>query len=318
MPPVSPWPKEILILGQAPQANWAKNIFDEAIAREDAAQPPVKPDVRVVEHGDLKILQASPQGRASVVLLDRLPAVRTDFSDWRLFAEDLRQEAHRLVYAIELQRSTEQCLVVQLPPADEHSAIASLLDLLPGIAPNSAARDGQAPQPPRLDELQDPSPPTSEVAERAHHIRSRYIAPLRDSLVSGSPASIAWPRELFISGDTAAPPILELAGGVRYLYFGPYLPIPRGKWIVTGCLGFGPEIGNNLFTVEAYTDTILTKGFILAEAPGIYRFSLPLTIDQVLAPLQIRIVNQQAMLEGTMALIDIQITPGEVPSIGSP
>jgi hypothetical protein len=102
-----------------------------------------------------------------------------------------------------------------------------------------------------------------------------------------------------------------VAGRIRHLYFGPYLPLPTGDWTIVTSVGFGPDLGSLPFVVEVHdvsADAIITKGFFTSSQEGLYSVSLDVSLDQPLTPLQIRIANQEASLQGTMALVDVECT----------
>lgn len=124
------------------------------------------------------------------------------------------------------------------------------------------------------------------------------------------PVSLRWPREVFISGDQPGMPLpetIEIAGGARVLSYGPYFPLPTGKWRVVPMIGFSRQVGRMPFLIEVVCDGIIHRAYFEAQHAGIYSmpFELELNSDRMGVPVEIRLVIQDAALEGAIALIEV-------------
>ena len=134
------------------------------------------------------------------------------------------------------------------------------------------------------------------------------LAPLiRRSHLQG-PTTLRWPHEVFLSGDTPGAPILEtfeIAGAARVLTYGPYFPLPTGRWIVSPILGFSHQVGTMPFLIEIVCESIIHRAYFETRRAGIYSMSFELELTKPGIPLEIRLVSQDSALAGTIALIEV-------------
>ena len=136
------------------------------------------------------------------------------------------------------------------------------------------------------------------------------LAPLLHGAQLKVPLSLRWPREVFISGDQPGMPLpvtIEIAGGARVLSYGPYFPLPTGKWRVVPMIGFSRQVGRMPFLIEVVCESIIHRAYFEAQHAGIYSmpFELELNSDRMGIPVEIRLVIQDAALEGAIALIEV-------------
>ena len=90
----------------------------------------------------------------------------------------------------------------------------------------------------RLDQIKD-----LVAAEDAAAVR-QVLSPLVHGAVNPDIGPIAWPTRTFLLGDRPnepAPPVVDLTGGARVIYYGPYFHLPPGEWRVRLVVAFSAE-----------------------------------------------------------------------------
>ena len=143
-----------------------------------------------------------------------------------------------------------------------------------------------------------------------------YLAPLWAVTGGQSPLVLTWPRECFLDGDQPnepLPPTMELAGRARILAYGPYLPLPSGRWRATASFGFSPDIEKLPFIFEALTPPGITRGFFEVEAGGFFTLELDFQVIDPFARIEMRLATQDSALEGQVALIEVRLEAMEQP-----
>lgn len=139
------------------------------------------------------------------------------------------------------------------------------------------------------------------------------VAPIYQSAATGTqPAEIIWPRPCFFDGDNpgqVAPPWIEVAGGARILFYGPYLHLPRGQWRVTAKLAFSDDLDKSAFSIEVVSDQPLARGRIKPQRSGVFTASFDFAHTNAAHPLEVRISTDHGLIFGRMALIDVRFTP---------
>lgn len=218
-------------------------------------------------------------------------------------ADTVRHEAQKAILAIELARRISRTLVLRVAEASEWPRlIAELLevklcDILPLNEPvpiELVSVDGSAAA------LVQPSP----------SLLRTYLAPLLATVEHLDWVEVAWPRDCFLYGDAPGeglPATVEVAGRGRILAYGPYMPLPKGRWRATAYLGFSADIGSMPFILEADTDAGITRGFFEVKQGGIFTLDLEFEVTNPFHPVEFRLVSQDSALEGLASLIEIRL-----------
>ena len=283
----------ILLLGAGPRLAWVRSVLDALHAR---APGDAMPEIRVVEGPPTREVLVSLAGVAidALVLVDHSPFAGSVAPEAVAAAEAVRGEAQRAVFALELARRAARTLV--LAGGDAQAWVAALATLL--AAPRSAELAGPCP------------PPTGSGTVVTTPLLQTYLQPLFTAAGHPEPFTLVWPREAFLDGDAPGetlPATVEVAGRARILAYGPYLPLPAGRWHATAFLGFSPDIGKLPFILEADTGGAVARGFFEVERGGIFTLALDFQVADALHPVELRLISQDLALEGQLALIEVKL-----------
>lgn len=129
-----------------------------------------------------------------------------------------------------------------------------------------------------------------------------------DFFAGGRLSELTWSRELLYLGDAPHGPVgrvVELAGGVRNLAFGPYIALPAGRWSATVSLAVSQEAGDIGFSVEMLAGPQCLSLASVTTAPdarGVCLAALQFGIDRATAqPIAVRVANLRAATAGRIA-----------------
>lgn len=204
--------------------------------------------------------------------------------------EAIRIEAQHASFASELARRAEKVIQMSsLRPRDCTASMASTTGIV---------------EPPEI-----PSPRDAAVMT-AWPLMKSYLRPLFQSAKRTSSLSISWPREAFLSGDMPGetlPQLIEVAGRARILAYGPYLPLPAGRWQATSYLGFSVDIEPMPFILEIDSGEAVARGFFEVNRGGLFKLELDFEVVDPLHPLELRLISQDAALEGQAALMEVDM-----------
>jgi len=289
----------IIVLGSGSSGAWVHAFLDK-VSAASVAKPEVVDIDGLAAHDVLGALDVAPTDTFILAQQALLPngSALADVS-----IDTVRQEAQKAILAVELARRIPQTLLLRLAEAAEWpQMMAELLgvnssEVLPLAEPlpiGLVAGDGSAVI----------SPPQSPSLLRT------YLAPLLAAAEHPASIVVAWPRECFLYGDAPGeflPATIEVAGRGRILAYGPYMPLPQGRWRATAYLGFSADIGSMPFILEADTDASITRGFFEVKQGGIFTLELDFEVTNPFHPVEFRLVSQDSALEGLASLIEIRL-----------
>jgi hypothetical protein len=127
---------------------------------------------------------------------------------------------------------------------------------------------------------------------------------------------LVWARDLFFIGDdpyAAADRVIDVAGPVRNLLFGPYMTLPSGLWDATVVLAISKEAASVAYSVEILAgqnciclgrETIHPHGEGICEAT--VDFAVRESTDQ---PISLRLANLSFAINGRLALLHVTVAP---------
>lgn len=216
-------------------------------------------------------------------------------------AESMRREAQKAILVIELVRRVPRTLLLRAAKASEWACqIAELL--------GANASDALS-----LNEIVSTEVVTaggSAATLVEAQLLWTYLMPLLDAAAHPDSVVVTWPRDCFLYGDAPGeglPATVEVAGRGRILAYGPYMPLPKGCWQATACLGFSADIGGMPFILEVDTDAGITRGFFEVKQGGIFTLELDFEVADPFHPVEFRLISQDSALEGLVSLIEIKL-----------
>jgi hypothetical protein len=320
----------ILLLGRGPGFAWARGVVEAALAAAPASKGGDAKEVDAKRAADTEAASSPPQlvsveGPPTPAILSHLiaePIAAVILADHAPFAsgpvpasytpiEAVRGEAQWALMALEVVRRAPRTLILEQAEAEDWpEAIAALLrELLPAAAelPAELAAEVLLAQ----DALEMPP-----LAAPGPVLLSTYLRPLyaaaAASAAQDKSLSLVWPREAFLDGDAPGailPKTVEVAGRARILAYGPYLPLPLGRWRATAWLGFSADIDRISFIFEADAGGGVARGFFEVERGGIFTLQLDFEVREALHPIELRLISQDSALEGQAALIEVEMVP---------
>ncbi len=210
--------------------------------------------------------------------------------------ERVRVTAQDIVLAIELTRHASRR--VDVSTASNNSLSEFLANALGSPAPSESA------------ELKQLREADFDVAGLTPPM-ARYIEALYASLAGRKHLELVWPGELFLDGDNpgnALPATIEIAGNARCVAYGPYLPLPRGRWQATAVFGFSPDIGHMPFMFESDIAGEIVRGFFEVERGGFFKLELDFLVLHAMLPVEFRLITQDSALQGLVSLVEVKLT----------
>jgi hypothetical protein len=286
---------KIFLWGSGPAVGWARTFLDRL-----SANLTTRPETVVVDgmapHDVLTALNVEPAD--ILVLVQQAPSANDGVP-----IDVVRHEAQKAILAIELARRIPRRLLLHPAEAMEWPLrLAELLGvnysqgltLVESVPTEAIAGGGGA-------EVSEPPSPS---------LLRTYLRPLLAAIEHPAAIVVAWPRDCFLYGDAPGeglPATVELAGRGRILAYGPYMPLPKGRWVATAYLGFSADIGNMPFILESDTDAGITRGFFEVKQGGIFSLELQFEVTDPFHPVEFRLVSQDSALEGLASLIEIRL-----------
>jgi hypothetical protein len=136
-----------------------------------------------------------------------------------------------------------------------------------------------------------------------------------EALNGGNLGELIWTRELFFLGDDPYRPasqVLELAGDIRNLLFGPYVVLPAGSWTATMSLAVSKEANEIGFGFECLAGpscVCLARTSAVPNAQGLCQATIGFSIDaSTEQPIALRVANLQPATGGRVVLGHIALT----------
>jgi len=285
---------KVLLLGTHPSNVWVRSFIEGAAESE----PSLYLEFLEIE-AQLQREQLLPLMSNSVdalILSDYLPAYFHETLNGLSLVSLVRSEAQRAVLALELVEQANRTLTLDrshfdLWPMKISEFFGLPLHCFPSLPPPAASNA-----------LQPGLTSTPLI--------SQYLEPLFAAARGADLLRLIWPSDSFLDGDAPdqiLPQTVEVAGRARILAYGPYLPLPRGKWLARAYLGFSTDIGKMPFILEVDTGETVSRGFFEVDRGGIFSVELEFQIVELLPLVELRLISQDSALEGQIALIEIEL-----------
>jgi hypothetical protein len=118
--------------------------------------------------------------------------------------------------------------------------------------------------------------------------------------------SVQWPAEVFIAADQKGAPAdhdIDLIGPARFLIYGPYFGLPRGKWLARPSFQLGENISGNRLLVDVVgSGNVLALGQCDLPTAGSFSLELAFEVSKPSLALEMRFQLMQGAIEGTFRL----------------
>lgn len=168
--------------------------------------------------------------------------------------------------------------------------------------------------------LRDGGPDRAALLARAgleEDILAHVSAALDPMLVSLRPGGkryeISWPFGLFLSGDaigSPAPIVSDITGSARVLYYGPYLHVPDGKWLMRTIVGFSEGIEDMSFMLELLrAHNVIASGWIEPQRKGLFKVEMEVDLQVAEHPLEARLHSRTGAIGGLIGLAMVSFVP---------
>jgi hypothetical protein len=125
-------------------------------------------------------------------------------------------------------------------------------------------------------------------------------------LERGSNSRLRWPNSMFHLTDKEATPAtdyIELTGAARLLVFGPYLGLPRGRWIAAPAISVDDNRSGNSIMIDISTNLgteLLANVQAKLPATGDYWCEIPFETPYCHLPIEVRLFLKQGAIEGKL------------------
>jgi hypothetical protein len=115
---------------------------------------------------------------------------------------------------------------------------------------------------------------------------------------------VGWELPVFYHGPDltiAPPPVVDLTGGARILYYGPFFHVPAGRWEVTLDLDLHPHLFDTPLNIVmlAELETECEAPFSVAEG-GRYTVSFIWSHRKIGDNVQLRVQSSEGAIDGTL------------------
>jgi hypothetical protein len=127
--------------------------------------------------------------------------------------------------------------------------------------------------------------------------------------INGMPAdNIEWPGYVFLQADKPDTPLngpIDLTGRARHIIYGPYLHLPRGRWMATAeFIVRGNYSGNELLADIAIGQEVTAAVAPLPER-GAFTFDIGFEVTEPRNPIEIRLAIKRGAIEGSLELLRV-------------
>jgi hypothetical protein len=154
---------------------------------------------------------------------------------------------------------------------------------------------------------------SARIPEAAHKTVDGALTGYCEYFAGGNLGQLVWTRDLFILvGDPSRGPTepIDVSGGVRYLFFGPYIDLPSGSWTARVVLGFSPETAGHSFVVDAFAGRQLGATTVVPASGGIYTTEVTFTLgEQSGLGAEIRVMVASEIARGELAFGRVELRP---------
>lgn len=116
---------------------------------------------------------------------------------------------------------------------------------------------------------------------------------------------IVWPHQCFLNGDlpdTYAPEVIEICGGARTIFYGPYYHLPTGRWQVSAILRFSAEMRGMTFTLKVVNSDYHDQVRICVPKEGTFAADFEIQVREPAEAIELLVMSDQGAIEGKIGL----------------
>ncbi len=141
-------------------------------------------------------------------------------------------------------------------------------------------------------------------ADEATIVR-QVVSPLALAAVSHEIGTVIWTAKVFFFGDRpneTAPPVADVTGAARIIFYGPYFHLPPGTWKARIVVAFSPEVSGTPFKLVVFCEHDAIAKVILRPTDG-GAFEGFFTMRHVAPerPIEIHFNSEEGTIEGHVA-----------------
>lgn len=141
------------------------------------------------------------------------------------------------------------------------------------------------------------------------------LAPLADDVLRPDPPTVVWPGGLFLKyadlqpNERADTPV-DLVGPARLILHGPYLYLPRGRYLAELTISCDAVASDSTFRIEAHAVATCTARLrFRSPRKGTFRGRFVLPHEDVGAEIQVQTIAERGAIEGSLTFHRLTLRP---------
>jgi hypothetical protein len=158
----------------------------------------------------------------------------------------------------------------------------------------------------------DATAPGPQLSGQALALARQVLRPMAEHAAGRRGVPIVWPLTCFYAGDhldEVAPPLVDVVGPARVLYYGPYFHLPAGNWRVDVQFFCSETLAGALLGVEIFSDRELARASVRPSHGGLFQASFPLVTQRPEERIEARIWLLAGVLDGQLGLRQVVFQP---------
>lgn len=153
----------------------------------------------------------------------------------------------------------------------------------------------------------------AKLPREAQEVIAPLHAGLRAIQAGERPARIEWPTMLLVNADRRDKPLMgpiDLLGPSRCICFGPYLTLPRGRWVLSLTFAVRENLSGNTLVIDiAQGEAITVVQSLPLPAEGRFVAEAVFDVTDARSPIQIRLYTVQGAIEGVIDILALEARP---------
>lgn len=301
------------------KARWSKRARDNIVLNSDCPEQPLAA-LYVDHHVPLLILTEDPADATGYIMRDRKikwPIALRLCNQCTTAVSELRASKRALVLRREDKLSFSEFLHrsgghfgLTLNDSDVLAILKKVAPQAGGLSPDAAIE--------KLMRLHWPkTKPPGWLAKKLPREALEVVDPLHAGLraiqAGEQPAHIDWPVTLLVNADRRDKPLMgpiDLLGPSRCICFGPYLTLPRGRWVLSLTFAVRENLSGNTLVIDiAQGEAITVVQSLPLPAEGRFVAEAVFDVTDARSPIQIRLYTVQGAIEGVIDILALEARP---------